>query len=314
MNTVCPSQKKALKSFSFISFAALLTIIFLYSCTNTVQPVTTANQVTRTDIYVGSRNTSSVKKYDGKTGAYIGDFISTGSGGLNTTQDLLFLSDSVLLVKGINNTAIKKYNGINGAYIGDFTSGYMLANPTKMSLGKDGLIYVSQWGTTQNKIVRFNRAGVFVNEFTSTGVPFGLGHAWDSTGNFYAASFGNGNNGRIYKFSSTGTLISTFIPPGNLQGPSNLWFNSTGDLFVTDWTMGKVQHFNTQGQFIGTYVSGMANIEGFAFLPDKSLLLSDWTLNHINKYDSLGVSQGSFINSGGLSSPNSISVRVTNIN
>lgn len=305
--------KSSLKIYVFIPVSFIL-FLFLYACSNIVQNPAPVIHQTRTDIYVGSRNTSSVKKYDGKTGNYIGDFVSAGSGGLNTTQDLLFMSDSVLLVTGINNSTIKKYNGVNGAYIGDFTTGYSLANPTKMSIGRDGLIYVSQWGASQNKIARFNISGSFVDEFTSVGVTSGLGHAWDSTGNFYAASYGNGNNGKIYKFNSSGTLLSTFIPTGNVQGPSNLWFNSAGDLFVADWTLGKVQHFNSQGQFIGTYISGMQNIEGFAFLPDKSLLLSDWTRNVINKFDSLGTPLGTFITTGALSSPNSIAVRITNIN
>ncbi len=303
-----------LKALNFlVPFVIVIFLVLASSCSNSVQPsIVPVVHKTRTDIYVGSRNNSAVKKYD-SMGTYIGDIVSTGSGGLNTTQDILFLSDSVLLVTGINNNTIKKYNGITGAYLGDFTTGYLLANPTKMSLGKDGLIYVSQWGTSQNKIVRFNQSGVFVNEFTSIGVPSGLGHAWDSTGNFYAASYGSGNNGRIYKFDANGTLINTFVPTGNVKGPSNIWFNSAGDLFVADWTLGKVQHFDSTGQFISTYISGMANIEGYAFMPDGSLLLSDWTRNKIYRYDSQGVSQGAFITTGTLLSPNCIAVRVVNI-
>ena len=45
--------------------------------------------VTSTDLNLSSdmtsrRDTSSVKVYDGVTGAYLTDFVSVGSGGLNT--------------------------------------------------------------------------------------------------------------------------------------------------------------------------------------------------------------------------------------
>src|SRR5689334_2537815 len=89
----------------FTSFFSIILLLIFNSCSNAVQPVNTpVVHHTRMDIYVGSRNNSSVKKYD-STGNYLGDFISSGSGGLNTTQDILFLSDSVLLVTGLNNTA-----------------------------------------------------------------------------------------------------------------------------------------------------------------------------------------------------------------
>lgn len=165
-------------------------------------------------------------------------------------------------------------------------------------------------GVSQNKIARFDLDGNFIGEFTSVGVPNGLGTACDHAGNFYAASYGTGANGKIMKFDPDGTYNSVFVNTGNVAGPSNIWFNnSTGDLYVTDWTLGKVQRFDSTGNFLGTYISGLSNIEGYAFGEDGSLFLCDWTQNHVNKYDSTGAFISIFISAGGLNHPNCIAVR-----
>ena len=74
------------------------------------------------EVFVSGRSTSSVKKYD-ELGNYWGDFVSSGSGGLSTTEDILFHPDGTILVSGYGNNAIKRYDGNNGIYLGDFTSG-----------------------------------------------------------------------------------------------------------------------------------------------------------------------------------------------
>ena len=123
-----------------------------------------------------------MKKYDGATGAYLGDFIPDSSGGLSATQEVRFGPDGHLYVSGRENSTVKKYNGVTGEYIGDFTSGFALDGPTKINFGPDGFLYVSQWGApgavSPKKIVRFNAAtGIFVDEFTTTTMSSAGGHA-----------------------------------------------------------------------------------------------------------------------------------------
>ena len=299
---------KLLTVFSFLFFVSTI----FYNCSD--NPVTTVPAVYKYNVLIGSRNNHCVKEYDGVTGDFLGNFIDSASGGLNTTQDLLYISDSVLLVTGLNNTAIKKYNGNTGEYIGDFSSGYSLVKPTKMSIGPDNKIYVSQWGQVQNKVARFSMDGNFAGEFTSIGISNALDHVWDKNKNMYIAGYGNGNNGKIYKFDSLGNSLGVFINTGNIKGPSGLWFDKNENLYVADWTLGKVIKFDSLGQYIADYISGLTNVEGFAFNPDNNLLLCDWTLNHVNKYDSLGAFLGIFTASGGLSSPNSIAIRTYKVN
>lgn len=266
--------------------------------------------ISQTPVYemlVSSRNTHSVKLYNLSTGAYINDFIPTGSGGLNTTQDVIIGPGGNILVSGRGNSAILMYDKFTGSFINSFTSGYTLNNPTKITLGPDGNLYVSQWGNGNQKIVRFNgTTGEFVDEFTqSLNLP--LGHAWDSYGNLYAACYGSGD---IRKFDTSGNFTGIFTESGYLQGPANLWFDTKGNLFVIDWILGSVLQFNaSNGSFIKVFISGIQNAEGYSFGPDSNLYICDWSQNNIKKYTSSGAFLGIFTNQGNLQAPNSILIR-----
>ncbi|MCK6691246.1 MAG: T9SS type A sorting domain-containing protein [Thermoanaerobaculia bacterium] len=261
-------------------------------------------------ILVSSRNTNSVKQYDPE-GNYLGDFVAANSGGLSLPQEVVWHPDGFLLVTGRGNTAVKKYDGATGAYLGNFTSGYTLDNPTKTTIWQDSLLYISQWGASKNKVVRFNlKTGVFLDEFTEVGVPNGCGHAWDANGNLLVAQFGNGANGKVLRFDPGGVYLGDFIPSTQLQGPVNLWFDTTGSLFVADWTLGSVLKFNgSTGDFWGGAISGLTNVEGFAFDASGRLYLCDWTQNKVFRYDFAAGTLTPFIVSDGLVAPNSILIR-----
>ena len=207
--------------------------------------------------------------------------------------------------------AIKKYDGTTGAYLGNFTSGYPLDNPTKTTFWQDSLIYVSQWGVSQNKVVRFNlKTGVFVDEFTSIGVPTGDSHAWDAAGNLFVPQWGDGLSGRVLKFDTAGVFVSTFIPTSLLDGPVNIWFDTAGDLFVVDWTRGDLLKFNgTTGALISNVINTTSQLEGFAFDSQGRLYLGDWSDNKVYRYDFDSNLLTPFIETGGLLAPNSILIR-----
>ncbi|MBV6440625.1 MAG: T9SS C-terminal target domain-containing protein [Haliscomenobacteraceae bacterium CHB4] len=262
-------------------------------------------------VFVSSRNTNSVKHYDLATGNFLGDFITAGSGGLSFPQEVVWHPDGFLLVTGRGNTAVKKYDSNTGAYLGDFTSGYALDNPTKTTIWNDSLLYVSQWGATKNKVARFDlKTGAFVDEFTSAGIPNGCGHAWDTAGYLLVAQFGNGTNGKVWKFNSIGAFVGDFIPSTLLQGPVNVWFDAENHLFVADWTLGEVMQFDgATGEFQSKLVTGLANVEGYDFDNQGNLYLCDWATNKIFRYRFETDSLEPFIQSGGLIAPNSILIR-----
>jgi sugar lactone lactonase YvrE len=257
------------------------------------------------EVYVSSTGDSTIKRYD-QNGNYQGDFVEALSGGLNRPQDLLFTENNTLIVSGFLNTQIKEYNASNGDYIGNFSTGYSLSQPTRMVVGPGELIYVVQWDLGNNKVVRFDLDGNFVDEFTSIGVPQGIGIDWDNDGNMYVASWGQGNNGYVQKFDSMGNDLGMFIDSAILQGPTNIWFDDNGNLLVMDWSIGIVRRFDSNGNYIDDLITGMANPEGVAFLSNGNLLVGDRGTDTVELYDENGNFLDNFTFGNGLNDPNAI--------
>ena len=243
------------------------------------------------EIYVSSRGTNSVKYYD-QQGNYLGDFVSPSSGGLTSPQDMIFMDDNTLIVSGIQNTSIKEYSASNGDYLGDFTSNYSLSQPTRMKIGPDGLIYILQWSNVNNKVVRFDQDGDFVDEFTSVGIPQSIGLDWDNDGNLYVSTYGQGTNGYVQKFDTLGNDLGIFIDSVILQGPTNI-----------------VRRFDSDGNYINDFITGMVNPEGIAFLPNGDMLLGDWGTDTVEAFDENGNSLGTFASGNSLSDPNAVILR-----
>lgn len=254
------------------------------------------------DLFVSSRTTNSVKRYDGETGQYLGDFIPPGSGGLRTTQEVVFGPDGRFYVSGRGNSAILVYDPVSGSPLGAFTEGYTLDNPTKMRFGPDGNLYVAQWGTSQSSVVRFDEHGTFIDEFTED-LNNPMDHAWDADGNYYVAVFGSRD---VRRYGPDGTFSDIFI--SGLQGPVNLWFDDQGDLLVSDWTVGTVKRYDGQtGAFKSNFITGMTRTEGIAIGPDGALYLCDWQNNVVNRYDATtGALLDTFASGGFLNNPNSV--------
>ena len=295
-------NNRNLSNFSFVYRSILKISILIYLL---FYDTPLSAQEINYDLFVSSRNTHSVKLFDGKTGDSKGDFIPSGSANLNTTQEVAFGLDGNLYVSGRGNSVIKKYNGSTGEFIENFTSGYSLDNPTKMSFGPDGMLYVSQWGTAKSKITRFNSTtGEFVDEFTSINLNQGCGHAWDAFGNLYVASFGSAD---VRKFDKEGNFIEVFTEAGHLQGAVNLWFTPDSQLMVVDWKLGSVLKFDGKtGAYLSVFISGMQNTEGVTIGPDGMFYLCDWSRNTINRYDGTGTFIDVFASGNGLLAPNGL--------
>lgn len=258
------------------------------------------------NLLVSSRNGDTIQRFNGETGEYIDNFVSFQSGGLSAPQDILLINGK-LLVTGRFNEDILFYDGITGNFIGNFSSGYSLDNPTKMTLGPDSLLYISQWGQTNSKVVRFRpEDGTFVDEFTSINVNAGMGHTWDANGNLYVASFGSSV---IKKFDTNGVFIEDFINSNPLSGPIDIWFSEDySSLFVSNWNTNSVLQYNgTTGNFESTFISqGLGNAEGITFGPDGLIYLCDRTNNRVNRYNNDGSFIDIFAIGGGLNTPNSL--------
>ena len=95
------------------------------------------------DVFISSRNTGTIKRFDAFTGQYKGEFGKEQID--NETQDVAIGPDGSLYVTSLRAKHILKFNPATGDFLGNFTSGYELEKPTKFSFGNDGYVYVSQW-------------------------------------------------------------------------------------------------------------------------------------------------------------------------
>ncbi len=265
----------------------------------------------RTEIYVsdaGNFDTPpwKIMKYD-ENGGNPEVFIDTN---LGWPQDILFLEEEVVLISNLTSGSINRYNSTSGAFIDQFATG--IGGPTRMKIGLDGLLYVLQW-VGNERVLRYELDGTFVDEFTAVGVNESIGLDWDTEGNLYVSSFNGGSGGYIRKFDSTGADLGLFIN-SNLQGPTNIWFDDNGNLLVNDWQAGRVVKFDANGTLIGNFITGLSEPEGVDFLSNGDILIGNGGNGSVKMYDPSGVFIGNLVSSGsgGLIRPNAVVLRRVN--
>src|SRR5438309_1843365 len=122
------------------------------------------------DLFVSSRDNSSVMEYNGTTGAFITTFVPSGSGGLNGPLGLVFGPNGNLFVSSYFNFGVPEYNGTTGAPMGYFVppgSGG-LSYPIDLTFGPNGNLFVSAIGN--HSVVEYNgTTGAFLTTFVPPG-------------------------------------------------------------------------------------------------------------------------------------------------
>ncbi|QYK53295.1 MAG: PEP-CTERM sorting domain-containing protein [Fimbriimonadaceae bacterium] len=266
------------------------------------------------DLYVSSSGTNSVKRFDGVTGAYLGDFVASGSGGLVDPQGIAFGPDGNLYVASVavqgSVSSIKKYSGLNGAYMGEFNTGYSFKYAADISW-HNGILYAAEFSgfvSPTNGIHRFDATGNHLGLFADTAGGGSDGHMFASDGFFYAvANFPTTAVVKKYN-ATTGAFISDSANLGGLL--LDLREGSNVNFFVNSYSPGAIYQLNrTTGASLGVFATVAPDTQGQIIGLDGSLLIGSYSGNAILRYNEVtGAFLGTFANSGGLLRPNNFTL------
>lgn len=126
-------------------------------------------------LYVADFDGDCIKRYDGDTGQYLGDFVPSLTGGMNGPDaGMVFGPDGALYVPCWFSRDVKRFDGTSGAFLDTFiaqgTGG--CDRPRTLYFRGDGSLLLTSWGT--QRVLRFSETGQFLQLVASTGRPTGL--------------------------------------------------------------------------------------------------------------------------------------------
>lgn len=212
------------------------------------------------EVFVTSRGTDEVLRFDGATGAFIDVFASFG---LEQPTGLAFGPDrngdgvQELYVAGFASNNVVVFNGLTGAFQRQFIPPGQggLAGPMHMEFRPDGRLYIASSGN--NSIRRYNaQTGALVSVFVAPGsgglaspryFVFGPDANDDGDPELYVSSF---NNNSVLRYNGrTGAFVDAFVYSGNegLAGPTGVTFIPDGSLLVADSVNSTIMRFDTSG-------------------------------------------------------------------
>lgn len=276
-------------------------------------------------LLVSSSDNNSVKQYDETTGAYIRDFVTSGSGGLSSPQDLVIGPNGNLFVSSPITDSVKEYSGTSGEFIGDFVSSEDgVSRPNGLTFSSDGSLFVVSArvpGIISDRyipkgVLQFDRTGKLldsiqtgVNGFTASPIDVTTGGPDENL--FVSESGFRDPNGFIRQYDiKTKSLLDILDPSATFPGTNPIgivandkyiWYakSSSGEIGRIDLATKQIDPgFKDSNITPGSF--------GLTFAEDGSLLVSNSRTNSVKKYNS---ETGDFLEdlvtsgSGGLSNP-----------
>ena len=260
------------------------------------------------DLFVASKDTDEVLRYDGQTGEFLGVFVHAGSGPLDGPQVLVFDTDDNLYVAGQRSDNVLQYDA-NGNYIGEYVAAgaFGLDSPRGLLFDADGNLLVSSTtggGTAGPHVVlRFQgptgaAPGDPLPSPSQTGAVFvadsggGLnnpnGLALGPDGQLYVAS--TWTDSVLRYDAQTGNFLNAFIPANSngLDSPNFIKFHD-GFLYVSSQASDRVLRFDANtGDYVDTIdavnAAGLDGPFGLDFDSEGNLYVTSAATNEIIRY------------------------------
>lgn len=255
-------------------------------------------------LFVTSRFSDEVLRYDATSGDFLGVFAS--GGGLDNPVGLTFGPDGDLYVASGDTNQVLRYDGNTGAFVGVFASGGGLNGTRQVNFGPDGDLYVSSGAS--NRVLRYDgTSGAFLAVAATGGSLSGpTSFTFGPDGLLYVGSV---LNDRIKRFDpASGAFLDNFVSTG-LDGPHDLAFGPDGKLYVTNAFSTRIQRYDgVTGAFLDTFVQDarLLNPLGLSWNERGDLLVVNQGHDEVLRYD--GVT-GAFLGNavapglGGLTAP-----------
>ena len=237
------------------------------------------------DLLLADPLTDSILRFDGTSGAPLGAFVSSGSGGLVAPLDPTFGPDGNLYVISNDPGAAKilRFDGTSGAFLEAFvdTGDGGFAGASAIEFGPNGDLYVAT--NTSAGVLRYDGGtGALVSAIGSGDVvrAAGLGFGFDQ--NLYVMD----SDGLLNRFADrivrydpdNGLLIDEFVKPGNMDDVAFFSFGPDGHLYVPEVATGDVLRFHgTTGEVQTVFIPGDSREAKFdiVFGPDGNAYTSN---------------------------------------
>jgi len=207
------------------------------------------------EIIVSGLNSRQVKKYNAKTGEYLGNFISVNTNAGPTRMKIGKDNLLYVLLWGIGGSSshkVQRYE-LDGSFVDEFTSSG-IAQAIGMDWDAEGNFYIASYGGRY--IRKYDAEGEFVTTWITSVNLQGPTNIWfDDNGDLLVVDY---NAGSIKRFDSEGQFKGVFISGLNL--PEGIAFLPNGNILVGNGGTNQVKVFDKEGNFISNFASSEGNL------------------------------------------------------